>query len=686
MSKNVQPLARRTRGPSRRHDRGHHRGHTRWHWLGALAGVALALVWAEQDGWPWLVRPAANVLSRTIEREVDVQGEQQARLHLWGGVRLSAPQLRIGGPSWSKEPWFLTLRDGELALGYGALWRMARGGAIEIDRLKASHLQAWLLRQPDGRASWQMGDSDAPAAKPPAADGLTAWQQLRVHDMVLRQGTVHVDDGVLGIRARLGVSVVPAQGAQAWQWALVGSGTRGAQGVTLQAWSSQPWRWEGERRLALQGQVGRAALHYEGQAPDVDGTLNGAFSLSGPSLAAVGAAVGVTLPTTAAFDMAGRVDARGPFTHVAVDRARIGDSHLAGDFTHTRASQPPMLVGVLSGRRLALADLGPAVGVPAQPQGASQAEGAAPQATRLLPDRPFNLPSLSAMNANVKVAIDVFDTGVPALQDMRELRARIRLTHSVLRIEQLSTQLAKGQVRGQLELDARRAEQAVLRADLDLDGVDVSRWVKPLQRPGKDPYLSGVLHGQLDVVGHGRSTAELLGSLNGQADLTLRSGQVSHLGVELAGVDLMEGLYQWASGDESLPIQCAQFRLLVRDGVVRPTPAIVSTDDSTLWVDGNISLKDETLDVRTRVAPKDFSLVALRTPVQVKGSWSDVDVKVFHTNTWARLAGAAALAMVHPAAAIVPLIDVGQHDAARKADQSCRQAQFAQDAPKPRAR
>ena len=37
--------------------------------------MALALVWAEQDGWPWLVRPAANVLSRTIEREVDVQGE-----------------------------------------------------------------------------------------------------------------------------------------------------------------------------------------------------------------------------------------------------------------------------------------------------------------------------------------------------------------------------------------------------------------------------------------------------------------------------------------------------------------------------------------------------------------------------------------------------------------------------------
>ena len=28
--------------------------------------------------------------------------------------------------------------------------------------------------------------------------GATAWQQLRVHDMVLRQGTVHVDDGVLG--------------------------------------------------------------------------------------------------------------------------------------------------------------------------------------------------------------------------------------------------------------------------------------------------------------------------------------------------------------------------------------------------------------------------------------------------------------------------------------------------------
>lgn len=646
-------------------------GKSRWHWIGALTGVALAIAWGEQSGWPWLVQPAASLLSESIAREVDVQGERQARVHLWGGVRLSAPQLRIGAPPWADQPWFLTLHDGELALGYGALWRMARGGAIEIERLRASRLQAWMQRLPDGRASWQMGHAAQNEPEQAGQGGLAAWQQLRIQDMVLQQGVVHVDDAVLGIQGRLGVSVVPTRGAQAWQWAVEGLGKRGAQTVALQAHSTQPWAWQGERRMALQGHVGAAHLRYSGLAPNADGALEGAFRLSGPSLASVGAAVGVTLPTTGAFDMSGRVSTNGPFTQVNVARARIGDSRLSGEFTHTRATQPPTLVGLLRGRRLALADLGPAVGVPA-----TQTDAAEPTA-RVLPDRPFNLPSLAAMNANVKVSIDVFETGVPALQDMRELRGRIRLTDSVLRIEQLSTQLAKGRVSGLLELDARRAEQAVLRADLDLDGVDVSRWVTPLQRPGQDPYLSGVLQGRLDVVGRGRSTAELLGSLNGQADLTLHRGQVSHLGVELAGVDLMEGLLQWAQGDESLTIQCAQLRLLVRDGVVRPTPVIVSTDDSTLWVDGNISLKDESLDVRTRVAPKDFSLVALRTPVQVKGPWRDVDVKVFHANTWAKIAGAAALATLHPAAAIVPLIDAGQQDAARDADQRCRQAQLA---------
>lgn len=659
-----------------------------------VLGLVLGFAWGEQRGWPWLVRPVAQVVAHVIERPVEVGGGSDARLHLWGGVHLSAPQVRIGAPDWAVRdgtPWLLSLDDGELAAGYGALWRMARGGKVELERLQARRVDAWLIRLPDGRASWQMGPPKPDEAQAVQQNAEPPWRSLTVHQMAMRQGLFIVDDQVFGLQARVSASVVPvggvsgaqeasesnelkglhrrAHGQPQWQWAALAEGSHRGLPLHVRARSTQPWNWASHGELTVEGLVGRARIGYQGPAPEADGAVAGRFSLAGPSLAAIGEALGVTLPTTAPFRMSGAVRRQGERTEVTVDQARIGDSRLSGDFVHDRATTPPTLTGVLRGSRLALADLGPAVGVPLQ-----DGEPRAASAERVLPDRPFNLPSLRAMDADVRIAIDLFDTGNEALQDMRDLRGRILLQGGVLRLEQLSTRLAKGSVQGRIELDARQPTQALLATDLNVDDVHLEQWAKVLQRPGREPLASGVLSGRVVVNGHGRSTAELLGTLGGRFDLALRQGRVSHLGVELAGLDLMEGAVQFIKGDESLPITCAQVRLEARNGVLHPAPLIVSTPDSTLWADGQISLKDETLDLRTRVAPKDFTLVALRTPVQLSGPWRNVDVKVMHPETWMRILGAAALAAVNPLAGVLPLVDPGQRDEARAADQRCRQA------------
>lgn len=642
-------------------------------WLAAAVfatALMLGLAWGERAGWPWLVQPAADAVGKLMGRRVDVQGGQGASLHLWGGVRFGAAGLGIAGPDWAKTPWLLRLEDGELGVSYGALWRMAWGGPLEIERLRARRLEAWLSRQADGRASWQMGQQASTAKTSDEAGAPGMWRGLRVLDMSLQQGLLHVDDDVLQAHARVSLSVLPS-GHEAWVWAARAEGRYRERPLSAQARSALPWRLSGERGVVMSAEVGRAKVSYDGQVPTEQSgraELAGRFALSGPSLAAVGEALGITLPTTAAFQMQGSLRMQGPVTQVNVRQASIGQSRLSGDFTHTHSGQPPVLIGKLRGSRLMLADLGPAVGV------SSPEVGGEPATDRVLPDRPFNLPSLGAMNADVNVDIDVFDSGATALQEMRNLRGRIVLKDSVLRFEQLSTQLAQGRVQGMLELDARDAKQAVFFADLHIGDVDVARWIKPLQREGKLPYLSGRLQGHLKASGRGRSTAEILGTLNGSADLALDDGQVSHLGVELAGLDLMEGAFEWLSGDDSLPVTCAQMQWVAHDGVLRPEPFIISTADSTLWADGQISLKDETMDLRARVAPKDFSLVALRTPVHLKGPWRNVEVKVVQARTWAKVLGAAALTAIHPLAGLAPLIDTGQQDAARKADQRCRQA------------
>jgi uncharacterized protein involved in outer membrane biogenesis len=255
---------------------------------------------------------------------------------------------------------------------------------------------------------------------------------------------------------------------------------------------------------------------------------------------------------------------------------------------------------------------------------------------------------------------------------MRDLKGRIRLDDGVLRLDEISTRLAQGSLSGRLALDARQPGQATLKADLSMDDVQLAQWVQAVQRAGREPYVGGRLSAQLKAEGRGRSTAEMLGSLRGDAHLSLAQGQVSQLAVELAGLDVMEGAFELLKGDTILPVSCAQVHLQARDGVLHPTPAVLSTEDSTVWVDGQISLKDETMDLRARVAPKDFSLVTLRTPLRVHGPWQDMDVKVTSPGTWARVLGAAALVTVHPLAGLLPLLDPGQTQAAQKADAQCR--------------
>lgn len=651
-------------------------------WLVGVVVCALlgtGLVVGERQGWPWLVKPVADAVGQLINREVVISLAQQgARLHFWPHLSFSAPDLKVAGPAWGKHPWMLAIEDGQLHLNYSDLWRMYRGDASRIETLRARRVKAWLERDSSGRVSWQLGQAANAATE-------QRWPEApmpQLGQLEVQQGRVQYLDQPLGLDLSTGFSLIQVpedREVPRWQFAAHVQGQYKQHPVALLAHSTQPWTmpvpgatmtetWP----VHLQGKVGRATLMFDGTFAEAlwAGPVKGRYSMAGPSLAAIGEPMGVTLPTTAAFAMHGRIAVDGSVVYAVVEQARIGQSRLGGAFAFHTDAQPPRLVGKLNGERLMLADLGPAVGVPIRADGLSVP--AAPG--RVLPDRTFNLPSLSAMDAEVDASIDVFDSGSAWLQPMTALKGRIVLDGAVLRLEQLSTKLARGEVKGNLSLDARNIKQGVFQANLAIEQVRLEEWAKPLQRPPRAPYVSGVLAARVDVTGTGNSTAALLSSLNGKASAQLTRGQVSHLLVELAGLDAIEGLLEYLKGDEALPIDCAMSVWRAKQGILTPEAFVVSTRDSTLMVDGSVSIPQESLDLRARVAPKDMSLLALRTPIRVRGGWQDPDVDVFNRSTWGRLLGAAALASVNPMVGFVPLVDAGKRDAARDADALCQSA------------
>ncbi len=180
------------------------------------------------------------------------------------------------------------------------------------------------------------------------------------------------------------------------------------------------------------------------------------------------------------------------------------------------------------------------------------------------------------------------------------------------------------------------------------------------------------MSGQARVAGQGKSTAAILGSLRGGVRMQLVDGTISHLAVEAAGLDIAQGLGVLIKGDDALPVQCSVVDLVADQGLLKPRVLVLDTRDSTLWVDGSLSLASETLDLRVVTTPKDFSPLALRTPVRLHGSFADPSVSIEKGPLGARLGASVLLALVNPLAAVLPLMDIGNADDARRGADACR--------------
>ena len=669
----------------------------RWRlWAGgAVAAVVLAFGLGEAMGWPFLAAPMQRWLGHTLARRVvlgaDAAVSPKVTIHLLGGLEIVAERIEIGAPAWSAEPHTLLVTDARMTLGYADLWRASGGVPLRIRELRAAALDAHVERLADGRASWQFGavtdtpDTSAPAAHVPAVGRLTVGL-----------GSLHVRDALSGadVEAKFSLadgsevplpSVAASAPAAGLQLHATGTYQKHPLRIDIQTTGLLPVVADNAAAVALpvtlDAHVGSAVLSFRGTTTDTLHlrALKGRFSVQGPSLAAVGDPLRVTLPTTGPFRTEGLLAKEGKVWKVVLEHIDIGASRLAGAFTYDARTALPMLAGRLTGTKLLLADLGPAVGTPVGKASAAVAPvapmPASQRATRkpghVLPNREFDLPALRAMDANVLIAIDGLDLGKSFLEPLAPLRTHLVLAGGVLTLRELEARTGQGRLAGTVQLDGHDA-QALWTADLRWDGVRLESWIHQARADRKTPYATGTLNGQARVAGQGKSTATILGSLRGGVRMQLEGGTISHLAVEAAGLDIAQGLGLLNKGDDNLPIDCSVVDLVAEQGLLKPRVLVLDTRDSTLWVDGSLSLATEALDLRVIVTPKDFSPLALRTPLQLRGTFAEPSITLDKGRLGARLGASALLGLLNPFAALIPLIDFGNSaDSQRDADK-CR--------------
>lgn len=714
------------------------RRHRLWPW--GLAAFSAALVIGvgvcEAIGWPFLAAPMQRVMAKALDRDVrfaqDADSASTMRFGLLGSVRAQAGTIFIGAPAWSKAPYTLLARDAAIEFGYRDLWRAYRGEPLTIRSLKAAQLDGQLERLPDGRATWQFGP------KQTAPDTSPVPKLPIVHELQVGSGKVVYNDALMEVDLDAKFSLQdgtdfattspPQAGLSVGAAAVAASGSAGglpstasraragtasaasaasapntpgvANGLNLVAtghYKKLPLRAEvrsigvlpivadNAKSFALpvivDAVIGRARVTFNGTATDVLNLtqLRGRFGVEGPSLAAVGDPLGVTLPTTGPFKTNGLILKEGLVWNAVVEQATVGQSRLSGAFTFDSGRKTPLLSGRLKGTRLLLADLGPAVGAQVKTTATSANStpvkapvvNPPPAAGRVLPDRPFDLPALRAMDANVLVDIDDLDLGSSILEPLRPLRTHLVLANGVLALRDIDARTGQGNLGGDVQLDGRAA-QALWNAQLHWSGVKLESWIKQPRAGNAPPWVTGKLDGQATLAGQGKSTAAILGSLHGGIRMYLLNGSVSHLAVEAAGLDVAQALGMLIKGDDALPIQCTVADLVVDQGLVRPRVLVLDTEDSTLWIDGSLSLATEALDLRVVVTPKDFSPLALRSPIRLRGSFANPNVSIDKGPLVERLGAAGLLALLNPLAAIIPLMDIGSSDDAKAGAARCQ--------------
>lgn len=664
------------------------------HWLRshgvlvAIATLTLALLGGlavgEWLGWPYLKTPLERLLSDTLQRRVwlgpraadgtDRQGPAGAlKVHILGGLRIEAPQLEIAAPAWSTAPHVLLAHDVAIEMRYSDLWRAHRGEPLRIKRLRARALDSHLERLSDGRTSWQFGPAPPPSGLPTKPMPWPLFEDLSVTSGALRYRDSLLD---IALEARLSLAAALQISATGHYRQLpVKMGLTASDVLPLLANNAAA----APVPVTLSATIGRASFSFNGQAADalhLNG-MRGRFTLSGPSLAAVGDPLGVTLPTTTAFRAQGQLDRQASIWRVVINEAAVGASHLSGAFTYDTARKVPMLSGRLGGQRFMLVDMGPALGTtPAVAAPTASAPAAVLINTakghgKVLPDRPFDLAALRAMDANVLIDIGEVDLNTRLLLPLKPLRAHLQLAGGTLTLRDIQTNLGQGSLRGEVRLDGH-GTTALWDTHLRMDGVRLEQWLRQKDTDEPPRFVSGLLRGQAVLRGQGKSTADILSTLQGQARLELNDAKVSHLDMEKAGLDLAAILGLMIKGDDMLPVQCAVADLRAQDGVLKPRVMVLDTAVSAVWVEGSLSLASEALDLRALVMPKDFSLASLRMPLQVRGTFAHPDVSFEKSAMGLKLASSVVLALVNPLGALIPLLDLGDAHAAQQGAEGCR--------------
>jgi uncharacterized protein involved in outer membrane biogenesis len=611
-----------------------------WILLTIVGAIVLVVALFE---WNWLRGPISTYVSAKVGRPVKIDGDLHVDLS-WKPL-LTAESVTVGNASWSSEPLMVDAQRVAVRIAPLSLFV----GPLSLPEVRLTRTNILLERGTHGHGNWEL-------------PGPTQIPEVGLLD--IDDGVVHYvyADGTTDVTVK--VKTAPASAGGETPVHFSGSGRLRNNPFTIEGDAASLLALEKVNRpyrLNAQARAGYTSAKFDGtivpnQIDNVDGTL----TLQGRDLSQLYPIIPVPFPWTPPYRLNGHLTHSGKLWTFEGFKGKVGDSDVAGKFALDQSKDRPFVDADLVSTRLDYKDLGgllglPPPGEPPSARTAAQNKEAAKREVsgRVLPTKPYDLEKLRIVDAAVRFKGKRFQTTDLPLDDMS---ATLDLKEGVLKLRPLDFGVGGGRVQSTIVLDAR---ERVIKTSGDVTVRNVElKEILPAIKPPKGS--AGKVGGRARFDASGNSIADMLSSSNGEVALISRGGEASALAVVLTNLDLANAAALLIKGDENAPIRCVVADFVTVNGVMTPRTLVMDTEAEKILGEGSVDFAKEQYDLRLNAKSKKPSVMALRGPILVDGTFKSPRVHPAVGPIAVRVGASVALGTtLTPLAALLPLIDFG---------------------------
>ena len=632
------------------------------HWMAGIT-IALAILVLVLSFFPWdsLRAPINRYVSDQLGRHFEMTRHLSVRLGFTTTV--SAEGIEIANPEWAQNPYLLKADTAEFDIKLLPLIV----GKVVLPHIRLTQPRIGLQIEPDGRRTWALSPDTSEKGTAP------------------KIGSLIVDEGSVSYLAK-------AQGADLEVQFSLASESDTNLPLSFKAtgrWNNDAFTATGRTGGALEFSkdaqapfpvevnvvAGRTRLKAKGSLDDLANLagIDAIFDLQGENLDDLYGLLGVVLPATPPYKLGGKLDKKNKIWTVSQIQGVLGKSDLSGSLRFDQSSAVPLLTGEVQSKIMDFADLAPVIGielsggqaVKKKSATASTGSKATPFADnkkalqtgtspgKVLPLTPLDVTKLNAMNADIRYS-------AADIQHVKELpldkgSVHVRLNGGILQLEPISLGIAGGSVAGTVRIDSTVVPAAIT-TRLDVRALQLNRLF-----PAIESTKSGLgkFSGQFNLSGRGNSVAQMLGTASGDMAILMGKGEISNILLEFMGLDGGEVIKFLVRGDKTVQLRCAAAAFDVKQGLMTSRVIVLDTSDTVITGQGQISLANETLDLLFKPEPKDMSILSLRSPLRIGGTFAKTTAGPETSALAGRVGIALVLAAINPLLALAATVETG---------------------------